>query len=143
LTIKINNRYKLSKEYLDSLTVKPCTDLVTVNLMYGDVVNYSDGKTTFTDRIVNIVPHLQEPDFRFNTTSVKKPESVAPVSTPENPDPNIPDPVPTPQPTTPVITPTDPAPSEPTTPQDNTVTPDPVPDPEPQPSGNPYDDNYL
>ena len=135
MTVKINNRYRLSKEYLDSLTIKPCTELVTVSLMYGDVVSYSDGQTTFTDRIVNIIPHLEEPDFRFNTTSsVKKPGVVTPVVIPTQPDPEIVDPVTPPPETPPVISP------EPT--------PDPVPEPEPTtpeptPSGNPYDDNYI
>lgn len=141
MTVKINNRYKLSKEYLDSLTIKPSTDLVTVSLMYGDVVSFSDGKTTFTDRIVNIIPHLQEPDFRFNiatTSQAKKPEAVAPVVVPKTPDPapqKIPDTDTQPQTTPPVIlTPpvVDPTPPEP---QDNVVTP--------PSSNNPYDDNYI
>jgi len=110
--------------------------------MYGDVVNYSDGQTTFTDRVVNIIPHLEEPDFRFNTTSsAKKPGVVTPVVAPTQPDPEIVDPA-TPPPETPPVVSPDPVPTPDPVPE---PTPDPVPDPtpEPPPSGNPYDDNYI
>jgi hypothetical protein len=113
MTIKVNNRYRLSKEYISTLNKKPITDLVKIEVMYGDIITYSDGVDKFTDRIVNLVPNLSEPDSRFNvSSSVKKvlPTPVAP--TPIEPEPVAPTP----------------------------VEPEPV---APPPSGNPYEDNYI
>ena len=72
MTVKVNEKYRLKKEYYDSLSVKPQSEFIEIKMIYNNIITYSDGISQFSDRVSNVIPNLLEPSTKFNTTSIKK-----------------------------------------------------------------------
>lgn len=122
MEISLNRKYRLSKKYLDSLIVKPKTDLIEIQMVYNNMAVYTDGISQFTESVVNLYPNLSKPDVGFSMKNYKKTE----VSVAQPIEPSIP---------TEPVQPTEPEPIVPTE-------PDPTIPTEPDPFNNPFDNPF-
>ncbi len=127
MQVKVNKKYRLTKEYFDYLTIKPQSEYIEIKMIYGSTVVFSDGISQFTDTTANLIPNLLEPVVTFNAKTFlrqeQKKEDVVVVETPTSPE----------------IPSTEPIIDEPTQPTVEPVQPtEPAYDP-----SNPYGDSYI